>query len=198
MPSLGLKFRAAALLAAGALAVHQLRYLLAYGHGSHQQLALQGHAYLTVFAPVVAGVLMLAAVELLVKVACAGRGSSGEPALPTRPKLWALASTCLLLVYASQEWIEGQLAPGHPAGPAGVLGHGGWLAVVLSAIIGLFVALALRGAGTAIEHAARRNRPRSPRSDSCRAPRLPVRARKPALDVLSLFLAARGPPLTSV
>ena len=38
--------RALFLLPAGALLVHQLRYLLAYGPGADSALSAQGHAYL--------------------------------------------------------------------------------------------------------------------------------------------------------
>jgi hypothetical protein len=36
--------RSAALIALATLAVHQLRYLLAYGSGAHGELLRQGHA----------------------------------------------------------------------------------------------------------------------------------------------------------
>ena len=43
--------RGAALMPAAALAVHQLRYALAFGDGAPQALSAQGHAYLTSIAP---------------------------------------------------------------------------------------------------------------------------------------------------
>jgi hypothetical protein len=198
MSSLALRFRAVALLAAGALAVHQLRYLLAYGHGSHHELALQGHAYLAILGPALVGALMLAAVELAVRMARAGRRPSKEPGLAAWPRLWALASACLLFIYVVQEWLEGQIQPGHPAGPAGIIGHGGWLAIALAAGAGLVVAFLLRGAGAAIERAARANRPRRRHSRAFRRPPSPITVRNLALDVLACFLAGRGPPLASI
>ena len=45
-PDRGSTARSAALIALAALAVHQLRYLLAYGSAAHEQLLRQGHAYL--------------------------------------------------------------------------------------------------------------------------------------------------------
>ena len=41
---------------------------------------------------------------------------------------------------------EGALAEGHPAGVAGVVGHGGWLAIPLALAVGALVAAAARGA----------------------------------------------------
>ena len=43
--------RALALVPAGAFAVHQLRYLLAYGHRAGNELAAQGHSYLDSIVP---------------------------------------------------------------------------------------------------------------------------------------------------
>src|SRR5438309_135790 len=43
--------RGAALMPAAALAVHQLRYALAYGGGASHALAAQGHAYLSSLTP---------------------------------------------------------------------------------------------------------------------------------------------------
>src|SRR5437879_4320423 len=126
MPSLGLRLRAVALLGVGALAVHQLRYLLAYGHSSSDALALQGHAYLVVVAPVVGMLVMLAAIELLIRVATARKTSSGEAGLPSPLRLWMLTSACLAVIYSVQEFLEGAAEAGHPGGLAGVFGHGGW------------------------------------------------------------------------
>jgi hypothetical protein len=187
------RLRAAALLGAGALAVHQLRYLLAYGHGASDALALQGHGYLALATPVVAMLVVLAAIELLFRVATARPDSVGGMPRPSTLRLWMLASACLLVTYSVQEWLEGAAAAGHPGGLGGVFGHGGWTAVLLSAAIGAIVALALRGATAVLELAARRS-PRKPRSPR-RARRQPsLRAPALSLDVLALNLAARAPP----
>src|SRR5438067_5643427 len=120
MPSLGLRLRAVALLGVGALAVHQLRYLLAYGHSSSNALALQGHAYLVVLAPVVGVLVMLASIELLMRVAMPRKTPAAEALLPSPLRLWMLASACLAAVYSVQEWLEGAAEAGHPGGLAGV------------------------------------------------------------------------------
>ena len=110
--------------------------------------------------------------------------------------MWALATGWLLAVYVAQESLEGQLAAGHPAGLTGILGHGGWLAILLSAAAGAVVALALRGASAAIELAAG-GTGHHVRQWKRASTTLPATFQKPALDPVSLFLAARGPPLTS-
>jgi hypothetical protein len=196
MPSLGLRLRAAALLGAGALAVHQLRYLLAYGHSSSDALALQGHAYLVVLAPVVGMLVMLAAIEFLMRVAEA-RETSYAQALPSPLRLWMFASGSLAVVYSVQEWLEGAAEAGHPGGLVGVFGHGGWIAILLSVAIGALVALALRGATAVIELVARAAH-RRPRSKPRRQLRPSCRTLAPDLDVLGLHLAARAPPPPSI
>jgi hypothetical protein len=196
MQSLSVRFRAGALLATGAYGIHQLRYLLAYGDHSHEQLASQGHAYLTVLGPALAGLTALAAVEFLARLVRARRRSGPDRPLSRPSTLWGLATGWLLAVYVAQESLEGQLAAGHPAGLTGILGHGGWLAILLSAAVGAVVALALRGASAAIELAAGGTGYRV-RQWKRASTTLPAIFQKPALDPVSLFLAARGPPLTS-
>ena len=197
MRSLGVRLRAAALLAAGAYVVHQLRYLFAYGGHSHEQLGSQGNAYLAALAPMLALLAALAAVEFLAKAARARSTPCSTEALPRTSRLWALSSGWLLVVYVAQEWIEGQLAPGHPAGVAGVFGHGGWLTLVLSVVVGGVVALALRGASAAIEVLAAGGNGRPQRWSRVSASRPAGTFEKPPLDPVALFLAGRGPPLTS-
>ena len=62
----------------------------------------------------------------------------------------------LVAAYCGQELIEGWLAAGHPAGVAGVLEHGGWIALVCAPLVGGLVALAARGAAAATEPRAAR------------------------------------------
>jgi hypothetical protein len=162
VPSLAWRIRAGALIAVGALGVHDLRYLLAYhGHAS-QELAVQGHAYLRLATPAIAGLLVLAAAAFAARVMRAyASGDGGEPRLlPSTPRLWALASALLIGVYSTQEWMEGLLSEGHAGGIGAPFSHGGWLALPLALLIGFLIALALRGAATAIAAAAARGRAR--------------------------------------
>lgn len=134
--------RAAALLVTAWWAVHQLRYLLAYGAGASGELARQGHAYLMAATPALGALVALAAARVLVRAACAppGRSVRAQRLLA----LWPACAATILGLYVAQETVEGALASGHPAGIAGVLGHGGWLAVPLAILAGLVVAAAIR------------------------------------------------------
>jgi len=155
--SLGWRIRAGALVSAGALGVHDLRYLLAYGGDSSHELSVQGHAYLALATPLIAGLVVLAAAAFAARLARAyasGDGGDGGPLASTR-RMWACASALLVSVYACQEWVEGLLSEGHPGGIAAPFSHGGWLALPLALAIGFLIALALRGAARAIAVAAR-------------------------------------------
>jgi hypothetical protein len=141
--------RAASLLTLGALAVHQLRYLIAYGSKTGGALAHQGHGYLAQLAPVLAGLAIAALAATLIAVALrrAPAGRTGVPiALAT-----ILFAGGLLTIFSTQELAEGALAPGHPQGLDALLAHGGWIAAPLALAIGALAALATR----AIEGAER-------------------------------------------
>lgn len=63
-------------------------------------------------------------------------------------------------IYCGQELLEGFLAAGHPAGLAGILGHGGWIAAPVAVSVGGALAAALRLADTAVALTERRSRSR--------------------------------------
>ena len=67
--------RAASLLSLGALAVHELRYLLAYGHGATEALAQQGHGYMSDLA----GALVVLALAALLATLLAGALAPPRP-----------------------------------------------------------------------------------------------------------------------
>src|SRR3954468_21430731 len=119
---MALRLRSCALLAAGALGLHQLRYSLAYAGDAGPALRAQGHAYLGPLTAAVVGALILALALGLRRLA-AGRPAGGSGSLAG---LWLAASGALLAVYAVQESIEGALAPGHPSGIAALTAHAGW------------------------------------------------------------------------
>jgi hypothetical protein len=186
------RLRCFALLGAGALALHELRYLIAYAGDAGRALDEQGHGYLGTVAALVA-VAVVASVATLVGELVRGRGPAA------RQRSWRLrwlgASGALLVIYAAQELAEGMLASGHPEGLAGVAGHGGWVAVALAAVLGAAVAALLRGAEVALERfggRARAPRLRPPRTALPRAP-LAVRPRPAA--ALAGPGAGRAPPL---
>jgi hypothetical protein len=190
------RFRAFALLSGAALMLHQLRYLLAYGGHSGEQLAVQAHAYLALVLPLAVALVFLAFVGFSLSLLGAGRGASPRSKLPRARAMWARSSGALLAVYSVQEWLEGQLGQGHSSGLGAIFANGGWWAVPLAFVLGALVAWLLKGAATAIEFvAARSHRSRVPRSGS-RA-RGEHGSQRPALDVVASFLAGRGPPVTS-
>lgn len=137
--------RATALLSVGVLVVHDLRYRLAFGgHGAHGDHALEahGHSHLSLVAPVVALLVLVAAARLLQQVA-AGPAHAGRRSLT---RLWLRGTAALVVAFAAQELLEGALAPGHPAGLDGAFGDGGWIALPLALAVGGAIAICLRGA----------------------------------------------------
>jgi hypothetical protein len=176
------RLRAAALMPAAVLTVHQLRFLLAFGGGSGAELEKEGHQYLSALA---APIAMLAAIVVGLffarlasawrdgaedgkaargSAAGAGDGAARRPdAGSTAPRhsflrLVLLIGAALLFLYSCQELLEGMLSTGHPGGFEGVFGAGGWWAAPLSLACGFVVAAALRGARAAIRWAAARHR----------------------------------------
>ncbi|MDX6615265.1 MAG: hypothetical protein QOD60_356 [Solirubrobacterales bacterium] len=192
--SRGTRFTAAlrslAVLSLGALAVHQLRYLAGYGGDAGPALAHQGHGYMG-GVPAVLGALGFAAVLATI---LAGRfGAPGRRPAHPLTRICAYAGV-LLATYATQELLEGALSPGHPAGFVGLFGHGGWTAIPLALLFGVFTWLAVRG----LEAVEERIAARRPRAPLARAPRALGSARPaaaPLLQSLTLgFGFSRRPP----
>jgi hypothetical protein len=181
------RVRLASILAVGAFAVHQLRYLTAYGGSS----AAEGHRYMSDFLAPLA-VLVLAAV-----LATLLRGTEG--AAPERTPLarrMAVFAGALLAIFAGQELLEGLMATGHPAGPAAVLGGGGWIALPLALAIGALAALlarALEGVERAIA-VVHRERPPRRRAPAIRGRALAARTISLLSAPLAFGLARRPPP----
>ncbi len=132
--------RTAALLALGALALHQLRYLVATGGHPGETLATQGHGYMSGALPVLAAFVVAALSAGLLR-ALAGH----EPGAPSRlhRRTFGLAVT-LFAVFAVQESLEGLLAAGHTTGLGAVLAAGGWTALPLALVVGAACALTER------------------------------------------------------
>jgi hypothetical protein len=128
------------LMPAAAVAVHQLRYWLAYGSRANTELAEQGHSYLhslvpwTIFGIAVGAGLFLRRLGAVLKARSAPEASR----LPAGG-LWLATWIWLVAIYATQETLEAFLATGHPAGFAGVFGHGGWWAIPAAAAVALVV-----------------------------------------------------------
>jgi hypothetical protein len=133
------------LIPAASLVVHQLRYTLAYGSRANAELAAQGHSYLYSLAPWFVFALGIGLALFLRRAAHALQtGDTGVFARLSSVTIWLLSWTGLLLIYATQELLEGVIASGHPGGIGGVLGHGGWWAVPVAAVVAGVVTLCLR------------------------------------------------------
>jgi hypothetical protein len=143
------------LFPAAAYAVHQGRYELAYGSQASQALAAQGHGYLDSLAPWLALLLALGLGTFLARVARAASGRGDERPRRSFTGLWLLTWASLIVAYSTQEWLEGMFAAGHPGGLEGIFGHGGWWAVILSALAGLVVAALLRAASAVVTAVSR-------------------------------------------
>jgi hypothetical protein len=176
----------------GALAVHELRYLIAYGGDSGRALSEQGHGYLPLVMGVGVFLVGLAAAQLMRAVGRARHVGVAEGAAPGFLAAWLLSALALLVIFALQESLEGALSGGHPAGLAALTAHGGLVAIPLAVAVGALVALALRGACAAVAAAARARRRVVDRP-------LPVRrvdhVGPPAGSPLARHLAGRAPPL---
>jgi hypothetical protein len=187
--------RAIALLAVGAVSLHQLRFVLGYGQNASQVLAVEGHSYLPFAEALVAVVLAAACIWFAGSLALAHRGRPVESSGHPFGSLWAYAGSALFAVYVLQEGFEGAFSPGHPAGLTGIFGNGGWTALPLAVAIGALIALLLEGARRVLVLVSSQDRPTLPRPRKAHWHHLPVGF--PKLDVLSHSLTARGPPLAS-
>ena len=195
--SVSLRSRGLLLLPVGAFVVHQLRYRIAYGPQASAQLAAQGHSYLDSFAPWLVLLLCLATGTFLARIAQAL--ATGRPAERGRSfgAVWVVSSTLLIAIYAVQEFLEGLVAAGHPAGLAGIVGHGGWWAGIVAAGVGAVIA-ALLHVGTAVVDAFARA------ATSRRRARLPFLHLRPVASAsvvrpspLATARAGRAPPLSA-
>jgi hypothetical protein len=188
--------RRASLLALGALALHQLRYALAYGDGASSALAQQGHGYLADLAPLLLMVALCVVCARLVAAALGRLGASS--AARTGPWAESVAfAAALVAIFSAQELTEGLLAAGHPGGFAGLAGHGGIVAIPLALAIGALAAAidrALSRAERSLAALAHRRRPPRGRPADEACPAIAEVAGL-ALRPLAFGLARRPPPL---
>jgi hypothetical protein len=188
------RLRGALLLPLGVLAVHQLRFQLAFGSAAAARLAREGHGYLALLEPFALLAVVIAAGALIGRLARAWQ-TGGEPTRSSLLRSWALCAVALLAAYCAQELLEGIFAAGHPGGLAGVFGAGGWLAVPLAALVGAALAVALRIADTLVRSAAQAGhalRLTTPHGSMHRPP--PTLGSDWRLDPASGVAAGRAPP----
>lgn len=187
----------AALLPPAAFAVHQLRYLLAYGGNTGRELLSTGHSYLHSVVPWIVLLVALVAGGFLRSLGrgLGGRGTrSGQTISFTG--LWLACAACLVVIFAGQEFLEGLFATGHPSGLTGIVGYGGWWAIPVSLCIGLVLAACLYGARWAIDGVIRRYGARPPRRRRRLAPsRRPILVLGPTPAPVADGWSGRGPPV---
>ena len=176
--------RAIALLGAGSAAVHQLRYAIGYGDGAPQALAAHPHGYLRALLPGLLTAAVIALAAVLIRLARGGSVDRTRHARPPLLVLWLGCAVALASVFAVQETLEG----------AGAFAGGGWIGLAVAVPVGLFVALALRGAADADVSVARV----PPVIRIIASTRIGMGAATHAARLLDLRLGARAPPSASV
>jgi hypothetical protein len=183
--------RLASILAVGAFALHQLRYLIAFAGSADAELAQEGHRYMADLAAPLAVLVLAAALATVIR----GTEAAASERAPLGRRI-AIFTGALLAIYLGQELLEGLLATGHATGLAGVLGGGGWLALPLALTIGALAALLahlLEGVERviAVIHAERplRRRPPAVRGSALRARGISLLS-----SPLAFGLARRPPP----
>ena len=182
--------RTAALVALGALIVHQLRYLGAYGGDAGRELAAQGHGYLGQLTPMVIALALAAVAGCLVRAALTGRAGRARGHLGAT----AIFGGAIFATFAAQEAAEGALVAGHLDGLGAVFGGGGWLAMPLALVLGFACALLDAGLGC-LESALAALLPARPRARrGAAASRRPQIIFLPRISPLALGAARRPPP----
>ncbi len=185
-----------ALMPAAAFAVHQLRYLLAFGGHAGIELQRQGHSYLHSLVP---WIVVLVAVAAGIFLRALGRAFAGQRSWSrlgaSYLALWLICSASLAAIYICQELLEGLFMSGHPVGLVGVFGYGGWWSIPAAACVGLVLATLFHGAGWVLQEVSRRfaGAPASPQRSVPAAPR-PRGALLPRLAPLAGGWSGRGPP----
>jgi hypothetical protein len=177
-------------------AVHQLRYLLAYGGNAGAALQQSGHSYLHSVVPWLIGLIGLSVGRFLHAV---GQAFSGHCSLKRYSisflAMWLACAGALLTLFVCQELLEGTFATGHVAGLNGVFGYGGWWSIPAAVCLGLVLAAWFHGARWIVAEVGRRA-PRRWTTVPARAlgsPR-PREVRPPRPAAVAGGRSQRGPP----
>lgn len=189
---IGPRAQSASLIALGAFGVHQLRYLIAYGGDAGNELAEQGHSYLTHLLPLVLGFGLAILTARLVRCLLGGNPSAAaERRLKTTS--YALA---IVAVFCCQELAEGALFAGHAAGLAAIVSGGGWAALPLAALFGVLAAILDRGIEAIESLVAVRERRTARPPRRIALPLAPARLGR-RLSPIACGLAQRPPPVAA-
>jgi hypothetical protein len=188
------RWSGAALLPPAAFAVHQLRFVLAFGGGASAELQRTGHSYLHSVVPWLVVLVALVVGGFLREF---GRALSGQTSAArftvSFAGLWLVCTAALVFIYCAQELLEGMVLAGHPAGLVGVFGYGGWWAIPVSACIGLVLAAVFHGARWVLDETTARRRVVVVRRKRVAQPRWEGFS-APAPAPLAAGWSGRGPP----
>jgi hypothetical protein len=147
----------AGLIPVAAFAVHQLRFLLAFGGGAGTELKETGHSY---FHSVVPWIILVVGLSVGAFLWSLGRAASGRRSATGRGlsfvALWLVCAVCLLAIYCTQETLEGIFATGHPTGIEGIFGFGGLWSIPSAIGVGLVLAVVMCGATWTLDEVSRR------------------------------------------
>lgn len=147
----------AGMIPVAAFAVHQLRFLLAFGSGAGAELKVTGHSYLHSVVP---WIVLLIGLSVGAFLRSLGRATTGRRSAArhgqTFTVLWLVCAACLLAIYCTQETLEGLFATGHPTGIEGIFGFGGLWSIPSAAGVGLVLATIMYSADWALEEVSRR------------------------------------------
>jgi hypothetical protein len=185
-----------ALMPAAAIAVHQLRYWLAFGGEAGAELQRQGHGYLHSLVPwiILAIALVSGAFLRALGRAFGGESSPGRYAMSFL-SLWLSCALCLVVIYTSQEFLEGLFATGHPAGLAGIFGYGGAWSIPAALAVGLVLAAVFHAGHWVLRAVAQwRAQPPAVRRRPAALARPRRQVLPPRLLPLGLGWSGRGPP----
>ncbi len=161
MPRTGSLIRAVAIVGLGAFVAHQLCFLVALTSRGGL-VDVEGRAFLG-HVPTMLAVLAFALIAARLWAAHSGPDRTGSEAAPESALPRSLLfSVAILSVYFAQEMLESALFSDHAQGIAGVLGDGGWLAILVAFCLGPICIALDRGIGQIEKRVARATGGRPP------------------------------------
>jgi hypothetical protein len=185
------------LLAVGAIALHELRYVVAPGAHVHDAAVSHMHSHLPLAIAIACMVFVASVVDFAAALLTARKGRTSVATPARLSRAWPAATVALLSVFVVQESLEGALFGGHTAGLHGLFGHGGWSVAVLAPLLGAVIAFLVRGSQKAIELVARKRASRVRPKPVRALPMRPLLIAAPRLSLLARNLAGRAPPLVA-
>ncbi len=128
------------------LAVHELRYLLAYGSHAGSELSAHGDRYVATAAVITIALVALALTIGLLRLVAVARGAS-KPYTADAPLwlLWLGLTLALVAGFWALEALEAAFEPHHVGGVLGAFGNGGWWALPAAAFVAAVMAVLARG-----------------------------------------------------